>query len=77
MEKSKTDLTLFENYKIRRIFDEKTKTWYFSVEGLKNQGSEVVTRCHLLKCLKNIRLKTIKILGGSINLSANHNEIYN
>ncbi len=25
------DLTLFEDYKIRRIYDEKTKTWFFSV----------------------------------------------
>lgn len=27
----KTDLTLFEGQKIRRIYDEKTETWYFSV----------------------------------------------
>ncbi|HLE11604.1 MAG: antirepressor [Bdellovibrionales bacterium RIFOXYD12_FULL_39_22] len=25
------NLAIFENYKIRRIFDEKTETWYFSV----------------------------------------------
>ena len=25
------DLAIFENYKIRRIYDEKTETWYFSV----------------------------------------------
>lgn len=24
-------LAVFENYKIRRIFDEKSETWYFSV----------------------------------------------
>ena len=24
-------LAVFENYKIRRYFDEKTETWYFSV----------------------------------------------
>ncbi len=27
----KADLTLFEGHKIRRIYDEKTETWYFSV----------------------------------------------
>ena len=25
------NLTVFEDYKIRRIYDEKTDTWYFSV----------------------------------------------
>jgi hypothetical protein len=24
-------LTVFENFKIRRIYDEKTETWFFSV----------------------------------------------
>ena len=28
---NETDLALFENYKIRRYFDEETETWYFSV----------------------------------------------
>jgi len=27
----KNDLTLFEDYDIRRVYDEKTETWYFSV----------------------------------------------
>lgn len=27
----KNDLILFEDYKVRRLFDEKTETWYFSV----------------------------------------------
>ncbi len=27
----KNDLTIFENYKIRRIYDESTETWFFSV----------------------------------------------
>jgi hypothetical protein len=27
----KKELTLFEDYDIRRIYDEKTETWYFSV----------------------------------------------
>jgi len=25
----KNDLTIFEDYKIRRVYDEKTETWYF------------------------------------------------
>ena len=27
----KNDLAVFENYKIRRQYDEKAETWYFSV----------------------------------------------
>ncbi len=27
----KNGLTIFEDYKIRRIYDEKTETWFFSV----------------------------------------------
>jgi hypothetical protein len=70
---SQNSLTIFENFKIRRHYDEKTETWYFSVidiiaalieqpnfqtarkywnklaERLKNEGSEVVTKCHRLK----------------------------
>ncbi len=29
--KNNTTLAIFENFKIRRIYDEKTETWYFSV----------------------------------------------
>ena len=34
-------LAIFEDYKIRRHFDEETDTWYFS--------SELVIICHQLK----------------------------
>ncbi len=27
----KRDLTIFEEYEIRRVYDEETETWYFSV----------------------------------------------
>ena len=27
----KNDLILFEDYKVRRLYDEETETWYFSV----------------------------------------------
>jgi hypothetical protein len=27
----KNDLILFENYKVRRLYDEETETWYFSI----------------------------------------------
>ena len=68
-------IILFQNRKIRRHWDEKTETWYFSVidiiaalteqlnfnraktywttlkNRLKNEGSEVVTKCDRLKML--------------------------
>jgi DNA-damage-inducible protein D len=71
--KNNTSLAIFESYKIRRQFDEKTETWYFSVidivaalieqsdfkkaksywttlkNRLKNEGSELVTKCDQLK----------------------------
>lgn len=66
-------LAIFENFRIRRQYDEKTGTWFFSVidivaalteqpdfkkaksywttlkNRLKNEGSEVVTKCDQLK----------------------------
>lgn len=66
-------LAIFEDYKIRRIYNEETETWYFSVvdivavlinqmdhkksqsywttlkNRLKEEGSEVVTKCDQLK----------------------------
>lgn len=66
-------LTFFENFKIRRYYDESAETWRFSVidiisalteqadykkaktywttlkNRLKNEGSEVVTKCDQLK----------------------------
>ena len=68
-------LAIFENFRIRRQYDEKTGTWFFSVidivaalteqpdfkkaksywttlkNRLKNEGSEVVTKCDQLKML--------------------------
>ena len=67
------DLAIFEEHKIRRIYDDEKETWFFSVidiiqvltqqqdyqtarkywnklkERLKNEGSELVTKCHQLK----------------------------
>ena len=75
MKKNQNSLAIFENFKIRRHYDEKTETWYFSVidiiaalteqrdykkaksywttlkNRLKNEGSEVVTKCDHLKML--------------------------
>jgi len=72
---TQNSLAFFENFKIRRHYDEKSETWYFSVidiiaalieqpnfqmarkywnkltERLKNEGSELVTKCHRLKML--------------------------
>lgn len=69
----KNDLAIFEEFKIRRLYDEKTETWFFSVvdiiqvliqqtdykaarnywkvlkNRLKNEGSELVTKCNQLK----------------------------
>ncbi|OGI25428.1 MAG: antirepressor [Candidatus Moranbacteria bacterium RIFCSPHIGHO2_12_FULL_54_9] len=71
----KNTLAMFEGNKIRRHYDEKTETWFFSVidivaaltnqkdyqraktywttlkNRLKNEGSEVVTKCDRLKML--------------------------
>ena len=68
-------IAIFENFKIRRHYDEKVEIWYFSVidiiaaltdqadynraktywttlkNRLKNEGSEVVTKCDRLKML--------------------------
>jgi hypothetical protein len=69
----KNTLAVFEDFKIRRVYDEEKETWYFSVvdivgaliqqkdfqsarnywkvlkNRLKNEGSEVVTKCNRLK----------------------------
>lgn len=71
----KNNLAIFEDYKIRRLYDEETETWFFSVvdiiavlteqhehkkaqsywttlkNRLKEEGSEVVTKCDQLKML--------------------------
>ncbi len=71
----KDTLAIFDGYEIRRHYDEKTETWFFSVidivaalteqadysraktywttlkNRLKNEGSEVVTKCDRLKML--------------------------
>lgn len=73
--KNNNSLAVFENFKIRRIYDEKNEKWYFSVidivaaltnqtnynraktywttlkNRLKNEKSEVVTKCDRLKML--------------------------
>ena len=73
--KNQNSLAIFENFKIRRHYDEKTETWFFSVidivaalieqedfkkaksywttlkNRLKNEGSELVTKCDQLKLL--------------------------
>src|SRR3989339_1813635 len=75
MKNNQNSLAIFENFKIRRHYDEKTEKWYFSVidvvavlteqidykkaksywttlkNRLKNEGSEVVTKCDQLKML--------------------------
>ncbi len=72
---NEASLAIFENFKIRRHYDETSETWFFSVidivavlteqedyakaksywttlkNRLKNEGSEVVTKCDRLKVL--------------------------
>lgn len=70
MPKNKKKIAIFKKQKIRRVWDEKKETWYFSVidiistlvvskdprkywnklaQRLREEGSEVVTKCHQLK----------------------------
>lgn len=75
MRDNNSSLAIFESFKIRRYYDEKTETWFFSVidivaalteqsnyvraktywttlkNRLKNEGSELVTKCDRLKML--------------------------
>jgi len=75
MQNKQNSLAIFQNFKIRRFYDEKTEIWYFSVidiiaalteqldynkaksywttlkNRLKNEGSEVVTKCDQLKMI--------------------------
>lgn len=72
---SQNSLAIFENFRIRRHYDEKNEIWYFSVidivaalteqtdykkaksywttlkNRLKNEGSELITKCDQLKML--------------------------
>ncbi|MFA6096116.1 MAG: hypothetical protein WC788_00635 [Candidatus Paceibacterota bacterium] len=71
--KNQSSLVIFENFNVRRIYDEQKEVWYFSVvdiiavlisqtdhkkaqsyrttlkNRLKEEGSEVVTKCDQLK----------------------------
>lgn len=75
MKNKQNSLAIFEDFKIRRHYNEKTEIWYFSVidivtalieqkdykkaksywttlkNRLKNEKSEVVTKCDQLKML--------------------------
>ncbi|MBI2790882.1 MAG: hypothetical protein HYX61_02890 [Gammaproteobacteria bacterium] len=55
----KSELTIFEDYKIRRIYDEKTETWFFSVVDIVQvliQQADYQSARNYWKVLKN-RLK--------------------
>ena len=52
----KNDLIPFENYKIRRLYDEATETWYFSVVDIiqvLTQQPDFQTARNYWKVLKN------------------------
>lgn len=66
-----TKLTFFENYNIRRIFDEETETWLFSIVDIIQaliQQSDFQLGRNYWKVLKN-RLKKAE----SIKLDAHRN----
>ncbi len=52
-------LSIFENHKIRRIYDEKTETWYFSVidivAALTNQADYQIARKYWNKLAERLR----------------------
>jgi DNA-damage-inducible protein D len=55
----KNDLAIFEEYKIRRLYDEETETWFFSVIDIIQvliQQSDYKAARNYWKVLKN-RLK--------------------
>lgn len=72
MRKENEQIVLFQEQEIRKVWDDKTEKWYFSVvdvvnclvassdarkywnklaQRLRDEGSEVVTKCHRLKFL--------------------------
>ncbi|MFT3742642.1 MAG: BRO family protein [Gammaproteobacteria bacterium] len=66
----KNDLTIFEDYKIRRLYDDKTETWYFSVidiiQALTQQPEYQAAR-NYWKVLKN----RLKIEGSEVVTNCN------
>ena len=55
----KNDLIIFEDYKIRRLYDEETETWYFSLIDIiqvLTQQTDFQSARNYWKVLKN-RLK--------------------
>lgn len=52
----KENLAIFENFRIRRVYDEKAETWYFSVVNIiqvLTQQSDFQTARNYWKVLKN------------------------
>lgn len=66
-----TSLAIFENYKIRRYFDEKTETWYFSVVDI----VEILTNsANSTDYLKKLRKRDLE-LGLYIGTNCPHVEM--
>ena len=51
------NLTVFEDYKIRRVYDEKTKTWYFSVVDI----IQVLIQLRLVQSVPSPKAEPIKL----------------
>lgn len=61
--KNNTSLAIFETHKIRRHFDEKTETWYFSVVDIISALTESVNPTDYLKKLRKRDIELGKYVG--------------
>jgi hypothetical protein len=59
----KNDLIIFENYKVRRLYDETTETWYFSVDGKKylTDVANAATVLRLIQSIPSPKAEPIKV----------------
>jgi hypothetical protein len=60
----KNNLAIFEGFKIRRIYDEKTEIWYFSVidivQTLTQQPNNLTARKYWNKLKERLKKKGVK-----------------
>lgn len=79
----KNDLAIFEEYKIRRIYDEKTETWFFSVvdiiQALIQQPDYQTARKYWNKLKERLKKEgsetvtnchQLKMVAGNINIES-------
>ena len=61
--KPNTSLAIFETHKIRRYFDEKTETWYFSVVDIVQALTESLNPTDYLKKLRKRDIELASYIG--------------